>query len=308
MNVYSSVLELIGNTPILELKNIKKKYNLKANIFAKLESYNPGGSIKDRAAYQMLLDYEKEGKLKEGSVIIEPTSGNTGIGISLIASLKGYRAIIVMPSNMSIERIKVMKAYGAEVVLTDSKLGMQGSIDKANELNKSIDNSIILGQFVNPSNPLAHYLNTGKEIYESLDGNIDIFVSGIGTGGTISGVGKYLKEKNSKIKVIGVEPLSSPLLTKNEKGSHKIQGIGANFIPKNLNKDIYDFIYDISDEDAIKYSREIALLEGILVGISSGASLAATVLEALKEENLDKNIVCILPDTGLRYLSTELFD
>lgn len=308
MSIYKGAVELIGSTPLLELRNIKEKYKLKANIYAKLEGYNPGGSIKDRIALQMILDAEKEGLLKKESTIIEPTSGNTGIGLAFIGKLRGYKVIIIMPSNMSIERVKILKAYGAEVILTDAKLGMQGSIIKANELNKEIKNSIILSQFTNPSNPRAHYLNTGKEIYEDLNGVVDVFVSAIGTGGTISGTGKYLKEKNPKIKIVGVEPASSPLLTKNETGSHKIQGIGANFIPKTLDRNIYDNIYDVSDDDAFQYSKEVALLEGILVGISSGAALKASLIEAIKEENKDKNIVVIFPDSGFKYLSTELFE
>ena len=252
---YNSIIDLIGNTPLLELKNIKEKYNLKSNIYAKIEGYNPGGSIKDRIALQMILDLEKEGKLKKGSVIIEPTSGNTGIGIALIGSLRGYKVIIVMPSSMMIERIKLIESFGAEVILTDASKGMLGSIEKANELNKKYENSIILGQFENMSNPLAHYLTTGPEIYNDLDGNIDIFIAGIGTGGTISGVGKYLKEKNSNIQIIGVEPFNSPLISKGVKGSHKIQGIGANFIPNTLNKDVIDVIELIDDKDAFKLLR-----------------------------------------------------
>lgn len=302
---YNSIIDLIGNTPLLELKNIKEKYNLKSNIYAKIEGYNPGGSIKDRIALQMILDLEKEGKLKKGSVIIEPTSGNTGIGIALIGSLRGYKVIIVMPSSMTIERIKLIESFGAEVILTDASKGMLGSIEKANELNKEYENSIILGQFENMSNPLAHYLTTGPEIYNDLDGNIDIFIAGIGTGGTISGVGKYLKEKNSNIQIIGVEPFNSPLISKGVKGAHKIQGIGANFIPNTLNKDVIDVIELIDDKDAFEYSKIATKLEGVLVGISSGAALKIAIDYAKKEEN--KNIVVILPDTGYKYLSTDLF-
>ena len=302
---YNSIIDLIGNTPLLELKNIKEKYNLKSNIYAKIEGYNPGGSIKDRIALQMILDLEKEGKLKKGSVIIEPTSGNTGIGIALIGSLRGYKVIIVMPSSMTIERIKLIESFGAEVILTDASKGMLGSIEKANELNKEYENSIILGQFENMSNPLAHYLTTGPEIYNDLDGNIDIFIAGIGTGGTISGVGKYLKEKNSNIQIIGVEPFNSPLISKGVKGAHKIQGIGANFIPNTLNKDAIDVIELIDDKDAFEYSKIATKLEGVLVGISSGAALKIAIDYAKKEEN--KNIVVILPDTGYKYLSTDLF-
>lgn len=302
---YNSIIDLIGNTPLLELKNIKEKYNLKSNIYAKIEGYNPGGSIKDRIALQMILDLEKEDKLKKGSVIIEPTSGNTGIGIALIGSLRGYKVIIVMPSSMTIERIKLIESFGAEVILTDASKGMLGSIEKAKELNQEYENSIILGQFENMSNPLAHYLTTGPEIYNDLDGNIDIFIAGIGTGGTISGVGKYLKEKNSNIQIIGVEPFNSPLISKGVKGSHKIQGIGANFIPNTLNKDVIDVIELIDDKDAFEYSKIATKLEGVLVGISSGAALKIAIDYAKKEEN--KNIVVILPDTGYKYLSTDLF-
>ena len=302
---YNSIIDLIGNTPLLELKNIKEKYNLKSNIYAKIEGYNPGGSIKDRIALQMILDLEKEGKLKKGSVIIEPTSGNTGIGIALIGSLRGYKVIIVMPSSMTIERIKLIESFGAEVILTDASKGMLGSIEKAKELNQEYENSIILGQFENMSNPLAHYLTTGPEIYNDLDGNIDIFIAGIGTGGTISGVGKYLKEKNSNIQIIGVEPFNSPLISKGVKGAHKIQGIGANFIPNTLNKDAIDVIELIDDKDAFEYSKIATKLEGVLVGISSGAALKIAIDYAKKEEN--KNIVVILPDTGYKYLSTDLF-
>ena len=302
---YNSIIDLIGNTPLLELKNIKEKYNLKSNIYAKIEGYNPGGSIKDRIALQMILDLEKEGKLKKGSVIIEPTSGNTGIGIALIGSLRGYKVIIVMPSSMTIERIKLIESFGAEVILTDASKGMLGSIEKAKELNQEYENSIILGQFENMSNPLAHYLTTGPEIYNDLDGNIDIFIAGIGTGGTISGVGKYLKEKNSNIQIIGVEPFNSPLISKGVKGSHKIQGIGANLIPNTLNKDVIDVIELIDDKDAFEYSKIATKLEGVLVGISSGAALKIAIDYAKKEEN--KNIVVILPDTGYKYLSTDLF-
>ena len=305
MKVFESVLELIGNTPLVELKKIKEKYNLKSNIFAKIESNNPFGSIKDRVAYQMIIDAEKDGLLKDGSTIIEPTSGNTGIALAAIGKLKGYDVIIVMPSSVSIERIKLIEAYGGKVVLTEASSGMQGSVDKANELINNIPNSIILGQFTNPSNPKVHFLTTGKEIYEDLDGKIDIFISGIGTGGTISGVGKYLKNKNMDIKIIGVEPKNSPLLSKGKVGSHKIQGIGANFIPKILNINIYDEIVSVSDDEAFEYKKILNELEGIFAGISSGAALYAAIKEAKKEENTNKNIVVILPDTGMRYLSIE---
>jgi len=305
MKVYKSVLELIGNTPLLELNNIKRKYNLKSNIYAKLESYNPIGSIKDRIAYQMIVDAEEKEILKEGATIIEPTSGNTGIALAAIGKIRGYRVIIIMPSSMSIERQKMIKAYGGEVVLTDASLGMKGSIDKANELLKEIPNSLILGQFTNSSNPKVHFLTTGKEIYEDLDGKIDLFVCGIGTGGTISGVGEYLKNKIPNIKIIGVEPHSSPLLSKGFSGTHKIQGIGANFIPNTLDTNIYDEIIKVKDEDAFEYARKVALSDGILVGISSGAALCAASEIAKREKN--KKIVVILPDTGERYLSTKIF-
>ena len=304
--IYDSIVDLIGNTPLLELKNIKKKYNLKSNIYAKLEGFNPIGSIKDRIAYQMILDYEKQGLLKEGSVLIEPTSGNTGIALSALGNIKGYKVIIIMPSSASIERVKLLKHYGAEVILTDAKLGMQGSINKANELLKTIPNSLILGQFDNKSNPLAHYLTTAKEIDNDLNGNIDYFVAGIGTGGTISGVGKYFKEKNHQIKIIGVEPLNSPLISQNKSSSHKIQGIGANFIPSILDKEVIDEIRYSNDEEAFKYSKIMASVEGVSIGISSGAALKVAI--DLAKESINKNIVVIFPDFGNKYFSTELFN
>ncbi|MCR5505816.1 MAG: cysteine synthase A [Bacilli bacterium] len=307
MKVYQHIDELIGKTPLIELVNIEKELGLAANIIAKLEYFNPAGSVKDRVAKEMIEDLENRHILKEGATIIEPTSGNTGIGLCSIAASKGYKAIIIMPDTMSIERIKLMKAYGAEVILTPGALGMQGSVAKANELVKEIPNSVIAGQFVNPVNPLAHEKTTGPEIYEDMDGKVDIFVAGIGTGGTISGTGRYLKKQNPYIKVVGVEPASSPLISKGQAGPHKIQGIGANFIPDNLDKSILDEVVPIENEEAFTYARMISNKEGILVGISSGAALAAAVKLAKRQENAGKNIVVILPDTGERYLSTELF-
>lgn len=306
--IYKSVGELIGNTPLLELNNIEKALNLKAHIFAKLELFNPAGSIKDRVAKYIVDDYENKGLLKKGSIIIEPTSGNTGIGLASICASRGYKAIIVMPDSMSKERIQLLKAYNAEVVLTDGSLGMQGAIDKANELNKKYEGSIIAGQFENENNPLSHYETTGPEIYNDLDGNIDIFVAGVGTGGTISGTGKYLKEKISTLKVVAVEPQNSPLLSKGITGAHGIQGIGANFVPKTLDVKVYDEIIPVLEEDAYNAMKLLSQKEGILVGISAGAILHATISLAKKQENKNKNIVFIIPDTGDRYLSTKAFD
>lgn len=307
MNIYKSIDELVGKTPLMELSNIIKDENLQANIFAKLECFNPTGSAKDRPALQMILKAEEDGILKENSVIIEPTSGNTGIGLAAIGASKGYKVKIIMPDTMSEERIKLMKAYGAEVVLTDGKKGMQGSIEEAQRLSKEYENSFIPSQFDNPQNPEAHYKTTGPEIWNDTEGKVDIFVAGIGTGGTLSGTGKYLKEQNSDIKVIGVEPLNSPLLTKGVAGSHAIQGIGANFVPENLDKEIYDEIIDVSNEDAFCYARKMAQKEGIAVGISSGAALWVAIELAKRPENKGKNIVVVLTDTGERYLSTELY-
>ncbi len=306
-NVYTSVEQLIGNTPLLELKNLKKNEGLYANIFAKLEFLNPAGSVKDRVALAMLDDAEAQGFLKPDSVIIEATSGNTGIGLAMVASLRGYRCIIVMPDTMSEERRKLMTAYGAELVLTDGKKGMAGSIEKAEELAREIPHSFIPDQFCNMANPKAHYKTTGPEVYEALDGEIDFFIAGIGTGGTISGVGEYLKEQNKNIKIIGIEPEKSPLLTKGVAGPHGLQGIGANFVPKTLKKDVLDDILIVSDDEALEKGRLIAKSEGVLVGISSGAALAAAIKLAKNPENEGKNIVVLLPDTGLRYLSTYLF-
>lgn len=306
--IYTSITELIGKTPLLELTNIEKELGLKAKLLAKLEYFNPGGSVKDRVAKSMIEKAEKEGILKPDSVIIEPTSGNTGIGLSLVAATKGYRVIIVMPDSMSIERQLLMKAYGAELVLTDGKQGMKGAIEKAESLNKEIENSIIAGQFENPANPIAHKETTGPEIYEDTDGKIDIFVSGVGTGGTISGTGEYLKSQNPNIEVIAVEPFDSPVLSKGISGPHKIQGIGAGFVPAVLNTDIYDKIITIKEEEAYSAARLIGRKEGVLVGISSGAALYAAIEEAKKSKNEGKTIVVLLPDTGDRYLSTELFN
>lgn len=304
--IYKNISEIVGGTPLLEISNFSKSNNCKSKIFAKLEYLNPAGSIKDRVAKQMIDDAEKAGILKENSVIIEPTSGNTGIGIAAIGVSKGYRVIITMPDTMSIERRKILSAYGAELVLTDGKKGMKGAIEKAEELAKQYENSFVAGQFVNPSNPKAHENTTAPEIWEDTDGNVDIVIAGIGTGGTISGIGKYLKQKNPNIKIIGIEPYNSPFITKGVSGAHGLQGIGAGFIPDVLDTNIYDDIITVKEEDAYKMGRDIALKEGILVGISSGAALFGAVEVAKKEEN--KNIVVILPDTGDRYLSTPMFE
>ena len=295
-----------GNTPLVELKNIEKQFDLQAKIFAKIEGCNPAGSIKDRVAWQMILDAEEEGRAIEGTVFIEPTSGNTGIGIAYIASLKGYKSIIVMPDTMSVERRQLIQSYGAELVLTEGAKGMKGAIAKANEIHEQNPNSIILGQFDNPSNPKAHYLYTGPEIYQQLDGKVDAFVAGVGTGGTITGAGKLLKEKNPGIKVFAVEPKSSPVLSKGTPGAHKIQGIGAGFVPAVLDTKIYDEVLPISNDDAFEYGRLVNKIEDVFVGISSGAALAAAVQLAKRKEFEGKNIVVIFPDTGKRYLSTPL--
>lgn len=304
MKVYNSIAELVGKTPILRLKNIENNSGVKACILAKLECFNPAGSAKDRPALEMLRSAEKSGVLKKGSVIIEPTSGNTGIGLSAIGVSEGYRVIIVMPDSMSEERIKLMKLYGAEVILTPGAEGMAGSIREAERLALEIPDSFIPSQFDNPSNPLAHYKTTGPEIWSDTDGKVDILVAGIGTGGTLSGTGKYLKEKNPNIQVIGVEPESSPLITQGIAGKHRIQGIGANFIPENLDRDVYDEIITASDDDAYKYALLMARKEGIAVGISSGAALAGALAIASRPENEGKTIVAVMTDTGDRYLST----
>ena len=305
--IYKSADEIIGRTPLLELCNIEKELSLNAKIIAKLEYLNPAGSAKDRVGLAMINDAEEKGILKPGSVIIEPTSGNTGIGLSAVAAARGYRVIIVMPDTMSVERRQIISAYGAEIVLTDGSKGMTGAIRKAEELAKENPNSFVAGQFDNPANVKAHFTSTGPEIYEDTDGNVDIFVAGIGTGGTITGVGEYLKSKNKDIKIIGVEPESSPFLTKGVGGAHKLQGIGAGFKPSILNLEICDEILTVSDEDAFTMGRLIGKKEGVLVGISSGAALSAAVEIAKRPENAGKNIVVLLPDTGDRYLSTELF-
>lgn len=308
MKIYHNITELVGNTPLLELKNIEKEHGLSATVLAKLEYFNPAGSVKDRIAKAMIEDAEAKGLLKKGSVIIEPTSGNTGIGISAIAASKGYRVIITMPETMSVERRNLMKAYGAELVLTPGHLGMKGAIARADELAKEIPNSFIPSQFKNPANPAAHQRTTGAEIWNDTDGKVDILVAGVGTGGTISGTGAYLKEKNPDIKVVAVEPKGSPVLSEGKPGPHKIQGIGAGFVPDTLNTKIYDEIITVENEEAFEMGREIAGKEGILVGISSGAAVFAASELAKRPENKGKVIVAILPDTGERYLSTAMFD
>lgn len=305
--IYTSVDELIGKTPLVELKKIEKKLGLKAKIYGKFEFFNPAGSVKDRVAKAMIDDAIKEGRLKEGSVIIEPTSGNTGIGIASVASAYGYKSIIVMPETMSVERRQLVKAYGAELVLTEGSKGMKGAIAKAEELANEIPNSIVAGQFVNKANTKAHYETTGPEIFEDLDGNVDYFVAGVGTGGTITGVGTFLKEKVEGVKIVAVEPEDSPVLSKGVAGPHKIQGIGAGFVPEILDVDVYDEIITASSENSFEASRLIGRVEGALVGISSGAALWAAIQIAQREENEGKNIVVLFPDTGDRYLSTELF-
>lgn len=306
--IYSKITELIGNTPLVELTNLEREENLDARVIAKVEFFNPAGSIKDRIALEMIEEAERKGLIKKGATIIEPTSGNTGIGLACVAATKGYKTILTMPETMSIERRNLLKAYGAKVVLSSGSKGMQGAVDKANELAKEIENSFIPSQFENPENPNTHYKTTGPEIWKEAEGKIDILVAGIGTGGTISGVGKYLKEKNSEIQVVGVEPASSPLLTEHKAGPHGIQGIGANFIPNTLNTQIYDEILTVKDENAYKTGRMMAHKEGMLVGISSGASVYAAMQLAKRKENKGKMIVVILPDTGERYLSTPMFE
>ena len=305
--IYTSADQLIGKTPLLELTHIEKELNLQAKVLAKLEYFNPAGSVKDRIAKKMIDDAEASGKLKPGSVIIEPTSGNTGIGLASVAAARGYRIIIVMPESMSVERRQLMKAYGAELVLTEAAKGMKGAIAKADELAAQTPNSFVPGQFVNPSNPKAHFETTGPEIYEDTDGKVDYFVAGVGTGGTITGVGQYLKSKNPAVKVVAVEPESSPVLSKGVAGAHKIQGIGAGFVPDVLDTKVYDEILPVSNEDAFATGKLVGKKEGVLVGISSGAALYAAVELAKRPENAGKTIVVLLPDTGDRYLSTPLF-
>lgn len=307
-NIYTSVTELIGRTPLLEAVRLEQRENLKAKLLLKLEYFNPAGSMKDRVAKQMIEDAEKRGLIKEGAVIIEPTSGNTGIGIAAIAAAKGYKAVLTMPETMSIERRKLLLAYGAEIVLTDGKAGMGGAIKKADELAAAMDNAVVLGQFVNPSNPMAHELTTGPEIWRDTDGEADMLVAGVGTGGTITGTGRYLKEKKPEIKVVAVEPQDSAVLSEGAAGPHGLQGIGAGFIPEILDMDIIDKVVCVKEEEAYAAVRRLAETEGILAGITSGAALHAAVIEAKKPENEGKTIVAVLPDTGERYLSTPLFE
>lgn len=306
--IYKNVTELVGKTPLLEVENLEKQLNLKAKVLVKLEYFNPAGSIKDRVALQMIEDAEAEGRICKGATIIEPTSGNTGIGLAAIAASKGYKAVFVMPETMSIERRKLLLGYGAEIVLTEGEKGMSGAIERADELEKELDNAIVLGQFVNPSNPKAHRLTTGPEIWEDTEGNVDIFIAGVGTGGTITGTGSYLKEQNPDIRIIAVEPYHSAVLSGNKAGAHGLQGIGAGFIPEVLDTELYDSIYPVLEKDAYETAKLLAKTEGLLVGITSGAALFAAVKEAEKEENTGKTIVAILPDTGERYLSTPLFE
>lgn len=307
-NIYKSLTDLIGSTPLLELANYEKDNNLQAKVLAKLEYFNPAGSVKDRVAKAIIDEAEKSGKLKPNSTIIEPTSGNTGIGLCAVAAIRGYKIIIIMPETMSVERRKLMKAYGAELVLTDGAKGMAGAIAKADELAKEIENSFIAGQFVNPANPKAHYETTGPEIYRDTDGKVDIFVAGVGTGGTLSGTGKYLKEQNPNVQIVAVEPETSPVLSQGKSGAHKIQGIGAGFVPETLDTEIYDEIITVPNDEAFRYSRAVTHSDGLLVGISSGAAIYAATELARRPENAGKTIVALLPDTGERYLSTALFD
>lgn len=306
--IYNDLTELIGNTPMMRLDALAKSEGAKANIIAKLEYFNPAGSVKDRVAFNMITEAEKSGKLKPGATIIEPTSGNTGIGLAAVGAARGYKVILTMPETMSVERRNLVKAFGAEVVLTDGSKGMSGAIEKANELKKRIYGAIIAGQFENPANPQAHYETTGPEIWHDTEGKIDVFVAGIGTGGTVSGVGKYLKEQNPDIKIIGVEPASSPVLTQGHGGAHKIQGIGAGFVPETLNRDVIDEVITCTDKAAYETGNKIAKAHGILVGISSGAAVWAAIEISKRPEFSGKNIVALLPDTGDRYLSTGMFD
>ena len=306
--IYKNAAELVGNTPLLEVGNLEKELGLEARILVKLEYFNPAGSAKDRIALSMIEDAEERGVLKPGAVIIEPTSGNTGIGLASLAAIKGYRVILTMPETMSVERRNILKAYGAEIVLTSGAKGMKGAIAKAEELKESIPGAVILGQFDNPANPAVHKATTGPEIWEQTDGKVDIFVAGVGTGGTITGVGEYLKSKNDKIEIIAVEPATSPVLSQGKPGPHKIQGIGAGFVPEILNTKIYDSVVPVDNDDAFEYARLISHTEGILVGISAGAALYAAIEWAKKPENEGKTIVALLPDSGDRYYSTSLFE
>ena len=305
--IFKSATELIGNTPLVELTNFEKELGLEATVLAKLEYFNPAGSVKDRIAYAIIDEAEKSGKLLPGGTIIEPTSGNTGIGLASIAAAKGYKLIIVLPDTMSVERRNIIKAYGAELVLTEGSKGMKGAIAKAEELQKELPGSIIAGQFVNPANPKAHFEHTGPEIWEDTDGKVDVFVAGVGTGGTVTGVGEYLKSKNPDVKIVAVEPETSPVLSKGTAGAHKIQGIGAGFVPDVLNTKIYDEVFPVANEAAFEYGKKLARTEGVLVGISSGADLYAAAELAKRPENKGKNIVALLPDSGDRYYSTALF-
>ena len=308
MMIHKSILDTIGNTPLVELKNIEKEFGLKATLLAKVESFNPGGSVKDRVGLAMIEKAEKEGRINKDTVLVEPTSGNTGVGLAMAAASKGLRLIITMPETMSVERRNLLKAYGAELVLTDGAKGMKGAIAKAEELLKEIPNAFMPSQFTNPANPAIHYLTTGPEIFRDLDGQLDFFVAGVGTGGTISGTGKYLKEKKPDVKVVAVEPATSPVLSKGTPGPHKIQGIGAGFVPDTLDTSIYDEIIPVSNEDAFATGKLSARKEGLLVGISSGAAIFAAITLAKRPENEGKTIVVLLPDTGERYLSTAMFD
>lgn len=306
--IYRQITELVGNTPMLEPLNYKKEYGIDATLLVKLECFNPAGSAKDRVGLKMILDAEEKGLLKPGSTVIEPTSGNTGIGLASCAAARGYKVVLTMPETMSIERRNLLKAFGAEIVLTEGSKGMSGAVEKAEELKAQIEGSIIAGQFYNPANPLVHYETTGPEIWRDTDGKVDIFVAGVGTGGTLSGVGKYLKEQNKNVKIVAVEPFDSPLLSKGAAGSHGIQGIGANFVPENLDRSVIDEVIAVKTEDAYRVGKQMARLEGVLVGISSGAALHAATILANRPENKDKTIVALLPDTGERYLSTPMFD
>lgn len=308
MKIYGSVTELIGRTPLLEVKNLERDLDLKARVLVKLEYFNPAGSVKDRAALSMIEDAEEKGRIRPGATLIEPTSGNTGIGLASVAASKGYKTIFVMPETMSIERRKLLLGYGAQIVLTEGAKGMKGAIEKAEELEKEMENAVILGQFVNPANPDAHYRTTGPEIWEDTDGTVDIFIAGAGTGGTVTGVGRFLKEKNASVKVIVAEPDKSPVLSGGSPGPHGLQGIGAGFVPEILDTEIYDSISRVTEEEAYAASKLLATREGILTGITSGAALHTAIVEARKPENEGKLIVALLPDTGERYLSTPLFD